>query len=208
MNGSVDSFDAKDSRPSAFGLGRRKRITSAMQKKTHRKALPQVPAGSGRSLFRRVGTLGAQAHRWGGLGTPEAATPQASHLSPAQGDGTVPRVLRCPRRLSLWYLPSPETAARTLRCLPATPGLLPAQTLVRHLGQPAQRSQSPAPPQLAPETPHQTRLHAHRGFLAQPHRGALRHPEEIHPREYRRPRSRGPSPPDLPLPPLPAQETR
>jgi hypothetical protein len=177
-------------------------------KKTHPQALPQVPAGRGRSLLRRVGTLGTQAHGRGGLGAAEAPLAQAGHLSPSQGDGTVSRLLRRPRRLPERHLPAAQATPRPLRGLPALACLLPAQALVRHPGQPAQRPRSPTSARLAPPAQDPPCVHTHRGLLAQPDRAALRRHETIHPGEHRRSRARSAPTQDLPLSPLPPQEAR
>src|SRR5207247_2062548 len=69
------------------------------RKKNGSEASTEMPAGAGRSLFRRMGTLGTQAHGRRGLGAAQAPAAQEGHLPPAQGDRTVSGLLRCPRRL-------------------------------------------------------------------------------------------------------------
>src|SRR6266487_6707808 len=151
MSGSADCFGGGGSRPSAFGLGRHPKIPTLIVKKTNPKPLPEVPAGRGRSLFRRMGTLGTQAHGRRGLGAAQAPAAQEGHLPPAQGDRTVSGLLRCPRRLPERYLSPAETAPGPLPGFPAAARLLPDQAAVCHLGQSAQRPRSPASPRLAPQ---------------------------------------------------------
>jgi transposase len=63
------------------------------RKKNHPCALSGTPPAGGRSLLRRVGTLGIEAHGRYGLGSAQARRAHARHLSPQEGNGAVSGLL-------------------------------------------------------------------------------------------------------------------